>query len=217
MYDPDSNFAKWWDLAQFVALLYIVFVIPLRVGFAEEVPLLSAAFIIDLNIDLYFIIDIYINLNTAVWLESGVLETNIRVVRKRYLKGWFVLDFLSSFPLTYVLLIGRLIAGDTRGERNGYQRLLRLAKVARLSRFRRVIKKYEDNGAIGDVTPYLGTVATVFIVMLSGHLLTCTWYYAGMRYGSIVCDPRESHLYADLLERISVCLNLACVVASSHE
>lgn len=211
MFDPDSNFAKWWDVAQFVALLYIVFVIPLRIGFAEEVPLLSAAFIIDLIIDVYFIIDIYINFNTAIWLESGELETNIRVVRKRYLKGWFALDFLSSFPLTYFLLIGRLIAGDTRGEKNGYQRLLRLAKVARLSRFKRVIKKYEDSGEIGDVTPYLGTIATVFIVVLLGHLLTCTWYYAGMRYGSIVCDPKESHLYADLLERISVGLSQPCL------
>jgi Ca2+-binding EF-hand superfamily protein len=203
LYDPDSDFAKWWDILQFAALLYIVFVTPMRIGFAEEVPLLSAAFCADAIVDVYFIIDIYLNFNTALWLENGTLETNSRAVRKRYLKGWFALDFLSSFPISYLLLIGRLLAGDTRGERDGYQRLLRLSKVMRLSRFRRVVKKYEDNGAIGDVTPYLGSIATVFIVLFSGHLLTCLWYFAGRSYGSIVCDPTESHLYADLLERIS--------------
>lgn len=176
-----------------------------------EVPLLSLAFFVDLIIDIYFIVDIFFNLNTAIWLENGILETKVQVIRKHYLKGWFTLDLLSSFPLTYLLLIGRLIDGNTRGERNGYQRLLRLAKVARLSRFRRVIKKYEDNGAIGDVTPYLGSIATIFIVTLSGHLLTCSWFYAGMRYGSIVCDPKESHMYADLLERISVRLTLSII------
>ena len=125
---------------------------------------------------------------------------NKRHIRKAYLKGWFVLDFLSSFPLSYIMLAGRLMQGNRRGERNGYQRLLRLTKVMRLSRAKRVLKKYEDSGAIGDVTPYLGTVGTIFVVIISGHFLTCLWYYFGMRHGSIICEP--GHEYVDLLERI---------------
>ena len=53
------------------------------------------------------------------------------------------------------MLFGRLMAGNSRGERNGFQRLLRLLKIVRFKRLSSVLKKYEDNGAIGDVTLYL--------------------------------------------------------------
>ena len=34
--DPDAPYFKWWDLFQYVALIYIVFLIPLRIGFARQ-------------------------------------------------------------------------------------------------------------------------------------------------------------------------------------
>ena len=102
--------------------------------------------------DLYFLLDIWICFNTAVWLPSGILEVSPKKIRRRYLHRWFILDFLSSAPFPYLYLFKRLAEGDTRGERNGYQRLLRLAKLLRLSRIQRLIKKYEDQSSI-DITP----------------------------------------------------------------
>ena len=37
----------------------------MRVGFAQEVPLFSFPFFLDLLVDVYFIVDIWINFNTA--------------------------------------------------------------------------------------------------------------------------------------------------------
>eukprot|EP01043_Picozoa_sp_COSAG02_P030124 COSAG02_NODE_1909_length_10419_cov_238.761725_7_plen_1462_part_00 len=200
LYDPDSAFMKYWDTFQFFALTYIILIIPVRVGFAVEVPLLSFPFFVDMIIDIYFIFDIYLNFNTAQWLPSGVLQTNPKKIRRAYCRGWFSIDFISSFPITYILLISRLAAGDTRGERNGYQRLLRLSKIIRFKRLRAVLKKYEDNGVIGDVTPYLGSIGTLGTIVISGHFLSCLWFYCGNAYGTIDCDP--THEYADILGRI---------------
>lgn len=200
VFDPDSSFMQYWDLVQYIFLTYIILVIPIRVGFSVEVPLLSLPFVIDVIIDVFFIIDIYINFNMASWLPSGVLETNPKKIRKLYLKGWFLLDFISAFPFSYILLASRLIEGDTTGLENGYQRLLRLFKIARFTRLRSVLKKYEDSGVIGDVTPYLGSASTIAIIFVSGHFLTCLWYSAGDAYGTIDCDP--THEYADILGRI---------------
>ena len=225
VFDPDSSFMKYWDVFQFFALVrltstflpchsfshtnlkspcaeqtYIMLIMPVRVGFSVEVPLLSFPFFVDVIIDVYFIVDIYLNFKTAQWLPSGALETNPKNIRRSYLKGWFSVDFISSFPVTYVMLAARLMQGDTRGERNGYQRLLRLVKLARFTRLRAVLKKYEDNGVIGDVTPYLGTIGTLATIVISGHILTCLWFYFGNAYGSIDCDP--THEYADILGRI---------------
>lgn len=200
MYDPDSDFMKYWDTFQFFALTYIILIIPVRVGFAVEIPLLSFPYILDLIIDVYFIVDIYLNFNTAQWLPSGVLETNPKNIRRRYIKGWFTVDVISSFPFSYIMLLQRLAEGDTRGERNGYQRLLRLVKIIRFKRLRSVLKKYEDNGVIGDVTPYLGSIGTLATIVVSGHFLSCLWFFVGNAYGTIDCDP--THEYADILGRI---------------
>lgn len=200
LYDPDSTFMKYWDVFQFFALSYIILILPVRVGFAVEIPLLSFPFCIDLIIDVYFIIDIYLNFNTARWLPNGVLDTNRKSIRRRYARGWFTVDLVTSFPISYIMLLARLTQGDTRGERNGYQRMTRLVKIVRFKRIREVLKKYEDNGAIGDMTPYLGSVGTLATIVISGHFLACLWFHAGNRYGSIDCDP--AHEYADILGRI---------------
>ena len=147
LYDPDSTFMKYWDLFQFCALTYIILIIPVRVGFAVEIDLLSFPFFLDLIIDVYFIVDIYLNFTTAQWLPTGTLETNPKRIRRMYLRGWFTMDVISSFPFSYILLLLRLLEGDQRGERNGYQRLLRLSKIVRFKRLRAVLKKYENNDA----------------------------------------------------------------------
>ena len=78
LYDPDARFMNYWDSFQFIALTYMIFVIPIRVGFAVEVPLLSLPFGIDMLIDVYFLVDIYLNFNTAIWLPNGTMEVRFR-------------------------------------------------------------------------------------------------------------------------------------------
>ena len=46
----------------------------MRVGFAQEVPLFSFPFFLDLLVDTYFIADIWINFKTAFWKPNGTLE-----------------------------------------------------------------------------------------------------------------------------------------------
>ena len=105
------------------------------------------------------------------------------------MRGWFTLDLLSSFPLSYLLLFARLIQGDFRGDRGGYQRLLRLSKIARVKRLKIVLKKWEESGHIGDMAAYWGSVGTLFVVIVSGHFTTCLWFWAGSRHGNIKCKP----------------------------
>ena len=75
-----------WEVMQVVALIYIIFVIPVRIGFDVEVPLLSFRFWLDVAFDLYFFVDIWVCFNTAVCLPSGVLEVNPKKIRRRYLR-----------------------------------------------------------------------------------------------------------------------------------
>lgn len=53
--DPDSDFSTAWDLTQVVLLLFVTVTVPLRAGFDVDVELWSAAFFIDMAIDIYFV------------------------------------------------------------------------------------------------------------------------------------------------------------------
>ena len=44
-----------------------------------------------------FLIDILLNFNTSIY-EKGVLITDRKVIIKNYLKLWFWVDLISSFP-----------------------------------------------------------------------------------------------------------------------
>jgi|EP01047_Picozoa_sp_COSAG01_P037039 hypothetical protein len=159
MRDPDSAFSCGWDIIQVFALLYVTAVVPIRVGFSEEPkPGANFAFMLDVVVDLYFIIDLFLSFRTAVWLNSGALEVDRNEITRIYLKSWFTVDLLSCLPVTYVALIISCSRGDcnaTGGETKGIKmlRLLRLAKLLRLSKLQRLFKKYQDSTFDITVTP----------------------------------------------------------------
>ena len=41
-----------------------------------------------------------------------------------------------------------------------------------MSRISRLIKHYEDRSSV-DITPYLGSVGTLFVIVVSTHMMTC--------------------------------------------
>ena len=53
-------------------------------------------------VDVYFIIDIFLNFRTSYYTSDGTREDRPDKIAKAYLKGWFTIDFLSCLPLGYV-------------------------------------------------------------------------------------------------------------------
>jgi hyperpolarization activated cyclic nucleotide-gated potassium channel 2 len=51
-----------------------------------------------------FLIDIGVNFNTAFY-KMGIYVTARCEIAKNYLKFWFWLDFIASFPYDWVFLI----------------------------------------------------------------------------------------------------------------
>ena len=101
--DPDSKFSQRWDLTQVVLLLYVAMVVPLRAGFDIEVELWTVAFFWDMMIDFYFAMDIWLSFRMAFWTSDGVLETNKDEIARHYCKGWFLIDLVSTLPVSYLV------------------------------------------------------------------------------------------------------------------
>ena len=87
-------FQNLWDIVLAFLLVYTLIVLPLRLAFkVMDYPQL------DYTIDALFITDIIINFNTPFEdLEQRYLVTNRKRIACTYLKGWFLIDLISSFP-----------------------------------------------------------------------------------------------------------------------
>ena len=77
-----------------ILLIYTLVVLPLRLAFG-----VMDYDALDYVIDALFITDIFINFNAPFEdLENRYLVTDRKRIACSYLKGWFCIDFVSSFP-----------------------------------------------------------------------------------------------------------------------
>ena len=56
----------------------------------------------DLVIDFLFIFDISLNFFTAIEDDNGELITNHKTIILAYIKSWFLIDILSSVPISLI-------------------------------------------------------------------------------------------------------------------
>lgn len=204
--DPDSLFSAAWDVIQVILLFYVSITVPLRAGFELHVELWTFAFFWDLMVDVFFIVDIFLNFRTAFYTSNGVREDRLRKIAENYIRGWFPIDFLSSLPLAYLAYLGpddvadivvdgsAAMGGGQQGGSNTRAlkalRLVRLSKMLRLARIKKVIQKYSENIHL---QTFVSIGFTIFLILFLVHILACFFYLIGthneervMRDGSTV-------------------------------
>ena len=117
--DPDSSFSGWWDLMQVIFLLYVAYAVPIRVGFSVDVKTGSIWFLIGVVIDIYFIVDLFMNFRTAYWKENGMLEVDPRSITINYLKC--VCNLLTQPVRLCLCVLSDLFTGPVRFSDLGLQ------------------------------------------------------------------------------------------------
>ena len=60
---------------------------------------------VELIVDIYFISDIAINFRTAFRDVNNFLVQDLKEIRRKYLMSWFIVDIMSTLPVSYVQLI----------------------------------------------------------------------------------------------------------------
>ena len=53
---------------------------------------------INLGLDIFFWCDILINFISAYERPNGKVESRLSMITKNYLKTWFIIDLISTFP-----------------------------------------------------------------------------------------------------------------------
>ncbi|XP_072300456.1 voltage-gated inwardly rectifying potassium channel KCNH7-like [Eucyclogobius newberryi] len=122
--------------------------------------------VVDLIVDIMFIIDILINFRTTyVNLNEEVVSHPARIAI-HYFKGWFLIDMVAAIPFDL------LIFGSGSDETTTLIGLLKTARLLRLVRVARKLDRYSEYGAAV-------LMLLMCIFALIAHWLACIWYAIG--------------------------------------
>ena len=121
------------------------------------------------------------------WSGTRSIETTDHETRiiKNYLKFWFYVDFVASFP------VGWFASADNSLRFLRFFRLFRLTKVARL---KKIFFQLEGASTVVSWGPYIVAIFRVLLYLtMLGHVGACVWYTVGTGPFDWACvegDPR---------------------------
>ncbi|KRK00533.1 uncharacterized protein Dyak_GE14365, isoform D [Drosophila yakuba] len=128
--------------------------------------------IIDLIVDVTFIVDIIINFRTTFVNSQDEVVSHPGRIAVHYLSGWFLIDLVAAVPFDLLLV------GSDTDETTTLIGLLKTARLLRLVRVARKIDRYSEYGAA-----VLILLMATFILI--AHWLACIWYAIGNAEKSI--------------------------------
>lgn len=119
-----------WQKFLVILVFYTAWVCPFEFGFLSEdmLPAWHPLAVIDNVLNAFFLVDIMLTFFVAYFEKSTyTLVVEPRRIAWRYLKSWFLFDFISTIPTQLV----RLIMGNNFTY--GFLNLLRLWRLYRVS------------------------------------------------------------------------------------
>lgn len=173
-----SPFKALWDWVILFLVIYTAVFTPYVAAFLLNEPGYNAPpaptenygddpiVIVDLVVDIMFIIDILINFRTTYISENDEVISAPSKIAVHYFRGWFIIDLVAAIPFDLLLF------GSDTDETTTLIGLLKTARLLRLVRVARKIDRYSEYGA-----------AVLILLMatfaLIAHWLACIWYAIG--------------------------------------
>ena len=181
IFHPESTWKLAWDICAFFIIFYQALTIPFFLAF--EISDMTTWNNIDLFVTVFFFIDITLSFNTAYY-QGGSIVSSRKEISKNYLKYWFWLDMMSTFP--YDNIIGDQTTSTTPTKKNNvtsaaqllrilrFYRILRLLRLAKLKKILIEIEDYISSHFLASVLVFTRLVIFAYMV---AHWTACLWYY----------------------------------------
>ncbi|XP_044591047.1 potassium voltage-gated channel subfamily H member 7 isoform X8 [Cotesia glomerata] len=178
-----SPFKAVWDWIILLLVMYTAIFTPYVAAFLLSEPDYNSRkakkysddpiVIIDLIVDVTFVIDILINFRTTFVNTNDEVVSGPWKIAVHYLRGWFIIDLVAAIPFD-LLLYGYNTdeLGLDKDETTTLMGLLKTARLLRLVRVARKIDRYSEYGA----AVLLLLMATFALI---AHWMACIWYAIG--------------------------------------
>ncbi|XP_029023185.1 potassium voltage-gated channel subfamily H member 7-like isoform X2 [Betta splendens] len=171
-----SPFKAVWDWLILLLVIYTAIFTPYSAAFLlndiEEQKRRECGYscsplnVVDLIVDIMFIVDILINFRTTYVNTNEEVVSHPGKIAIHYFKGWFLIDMVAAIPFDL------LIFGSGSDETTTLIGLLKTARLLRLVRVARKLDRYSEYGAAV-------LMLLMCIFALIAHWLACIWYAIG--------------------------------------
>ncbi|XP_056606638.1 potassium voltage-gated channel subfamily H member 7 [Triplophysa dalaica] len=171
-----SPFKAVWDWLILLLVIYTAIFTPYSAAFLLNDPeertrrkcgySCSPLNVVDLIVDIMFIVDILINFRTTYVNINEEVVSRPAKIAVHYFKGWFLIDIVAAIPFDL------LIFGSGSEETTTLIGLLKTARLLRLVRVARKLDRYSEYGAAV-------LMLLMCIFALIAHWLACIWYAIG--------------------------------------
>lgn len=190
--DQSAKLMKW-DQVTIAALLFVAIVTPVEVGMMETK--LDALFVINRIIDCIFLTDMVLQffLMYPVKTNFGVMmEGSHPKIIRRYLRGWFIIDF---FSIQQFDVIGLVMNSEAMQKAKVVKiiRLLRLLKLVKVSIAARIFHRIEVRFSV--TYQKLALYKFLILLVFISHWLACCW---AMTLTLVDAEPDVSRWVDDL-------------------
>lgn len=178
LFMPQDPFTRTWNALISVLLIYVLFVLSFELAFIKDSNLFFE--ISEYVTSVIFLVDIVVNFNLSFQHAKGHWVTSRCLIAQRYLKFWFWIDLVSSFPFYLV----------TDSRRNSmFQgiktiKIFRYFKIVRVLRLLKFVKRFFPghlrNRAKRDFTKFKSNeermTQHLFIAGIFAHCFACLFY-----------------------------------------
>jgi hypothetical protein len=160
-----EKFRDQWNALIMILSILAGIEIPLRM--VLDIPTLGWIYYMDLLLTFLFLLDLVFNLLPYRNPMEETMPTEEHSTKK-YLKSWFIIDFLAAIPFS-IVLSGFPI--DTQGLK--VLRLIRLTRLLKLAKIVPLIRKLE---ILKSLNPSLLRMVIFFcLLLLVAHWMACGW------------------------------------------
>lgn len=162
--DPRKTY---WELFVIVLALYNAFSIPFELSFDPKEMEGTNFLIINSFIDLLFAFDIFVQFRTTFYHPiTGDEVKELKVIKANYLRGRFLIDFLSTVPFDNILYV-------LTQKENAVFAMFSLLKIIRVTRLGRIIARLNVSE---DTKNSLKLFQLVFFIIMYIHCSGCAWF-----------------------------------------
>ncbi|XP_071812152.1 voltage-gated inwardly rectifying potassium channel KCNH6-like isoform X4 [Apostichopus japonicus] len=186
-----SPFKAVWDWIILLLVIYTAIITPYNAAFLlspmDKSSPTSPLTIVDVIVDVMFIIDILINFRTTYVNKNDEVVSHPGKIAVHYFKGWFLIDVVAAIPFDL------LLQSAENDQSTTLVGLLKTARLLRLVRVARKLDRYSEYGA-----------AVLLLLMctfaLIAHWLACIWYAIGdaeqknVKYGWLHHLANQTHM-----------------------
>lgn len=183
---PQNALKILWDIIILIIIILQGIYIPLLIAFDINVAVEFVYF--DFCATVFLLIDILLSFNSG-YLKKGAIVMNRHLIIKHYIKSWFFIDLISTFPYDWIINQSPYDKENYSSSDKGYAKAPKLLRVIKLTKFFAIFKliklakvklylyKIEDylNNDLFD--KFVTIVRILIVLFFIAHWNACTWYF----------------------------------------